>query len=75
VGLSPTLSRFTPFLAYGSITTVQVIVRGDGSIEISSWVTESSQPVAGVVLGVVPVLSQVIEVGDVSPDPPSRKFT
>jgi hypothetical protein len=54
---------------------VQVTVLGDGSIEIPSWVTESSHPVAGVVLGVVPVLSQVIEVTDVSPDPPSRKFT
>jgi hypothetical protein len=54
---------------------VQVIVRGDGSIEMSSWVTESSQPEAGVVSAVVPVLAQVIDVALVSPEPPSRKLT
>ena len=60
---------------YGSMTTVQTTVLGDGSIEIPSWVTDSSHPVAVVVSAVVPVLSQDIEVTDVSPDPPSRKFT
>jgi hypothetical protein len=38
------------------------MVCGDGSIEMSSRVTESSQPVAGGVLGVVPVLERVIDV-------------
>jgi hypothetical protein len=56
-----------------------VIVRVAAPISISSWVTESSQPVAAVVLAVVPVLEQDIEpVGGstfVSPEPPSRKFT
>jgi hypothetical protein len=43
------------------------MVRGDGSIEMPSWVTESSQPVAGVVSAVVHVLLQVIDVALVSP--------
>ena len=60
---------------YGSITIVQVTVRGEGSIAMPSCVTESSQPVAGVVLGAVPVSAQVIDVALVSPEPPSRKFT
>ena len=41
---------------YGSMM-VQVTVRGDGSMAMSSWVTESSQPVAAVVSGVVPVFA------------------
>ena len=57
------------------MTMVQVMVRGDGSIEMSSCVTESSQPVAGVVSAVVPVLAQAIDVALVSPEPPSRKLT
>src|SRR5215208_6973969 len=67
-------SRFL-LSGYGSITIVQTTVRGDGSIRMSSCVTESSQPVAGVVSAVVPVFVQVIDVALVSPEPPSRKFT
>ena len=44
------------------MTIVQTIVLGDGSIEMSSWVTEWSQPVAGAVSPVVPVLVHVIDV-------------
>jgi hypothetical protein len=57
------------------MTMVQVTVRGDGSIAMSSCVTDTSQPVAGVVSGDVPVLLHTIDVALVSPDPPSRKLT
>ena len=56
---------------HGSITIVQWTVVG-ASTPVT--VREVSQPVAGVSLPVPVVLSQVI-VADVSPEPPSRKFT
>src|SRR4029450_3876643 len=51
------------------------MVLGEGSIGMSSWVTESSQPVAGVRSGVLAALAHVIDVALVSPEPPSRKLT
>src|SRR3954471_9472047 len=57
------------------MTMVQMTVIGDGSTLMPVTVVEASQPAAAV-LEVVPVeLSQVIDVADVSSEPPSRKFT
>ena len=57
------------------MTIVHVMVRGDGSIGMSAWVTESFQPAAVVTFGVIAALSRLMDVALVSPEPPSRTFT
>ena len=56
------------------MTIVHVMVRGDGPIGMSAWVTESFQPAAVVTFGVIAALPRLMDVAG-SPEPPSRTFT